>query len=922
MSRRAVGSRWNLLALIALVGLVAGPVPGWAAEDPRTVRRFLQELKDHGFHDLALEYLNQLRADPTLPADFKAVLDYEEGRTLIDEAIRTGDAVMAEEFLKEARAKLDGFVKAHPQRPEARDAMVQLAKLLVERGYQARVQSEETQDKGKKEAKLADARAAYVEAHAAYAKAVEVLDADRKKYPVSLPDGDPRRAERDDVYNRCLDAMLQKGVSEYELAQTYPAGSPERSRYLKSALEQFDGLHKNHREQFAGLAAQMWQAKCFEEQGDVGAAIGLYKQLLEHTDPRLRALQRHVGYFHLVALAKRKEYALAADEASRWLQKYSRREERHSREGMGVLVEMAKAIDAQMPEIATAERPRAVRQIVEALNQVVRYASPYKNEALALLKKYKPSAAIRAEEIARLSFEEVMNRAEEAIAAREWDRAIALFKAAAKKPDLVREAEKVNSARYNLAFCYYMTKQYYEADVLAEHIARRYPQSSLAPRATTIGMQALADAYNTYTGIDRLSDIERLVQFATYTAETWPDREEGDDARFNLGLIYTGRGQYDQAIAVLSAIRRRSKTWFEGQTKLGAAHWAKSRLLERRGETAAASAEAQTAIAILGGTLKARQQAGVPQSDPGLVGNVGDLAIVLTETGKPAEALALLAPVIKAQTVRAGPAYARLMEAQLTAQITSNQAQQAIATMKTLEQAGGRSNLTQLYLKLGRLLQRELDARRQRSTTTAFTQLQAAYKTFLTTLAGSKTGQTYESLEWAGESLLDLEAYQEAADVFQRVLKEFTQDSQFLQQPDARNHLLRTRLKLAAALRGQGELDQADQLISDLLKEYPRDIRPHFEKGMLLEAEAQARRSDWSAALRHWETLARQAERMRPRTRTYYEIWYHVAWVLAQQKQTLKARQTLQGVMRLAPSVGDPEMKAKYQGLLARLSQK
>jgi tetratricopeptide (TPR) repeat protein len=419
-----------------------------------------------------------------------------------------------------------------------------------------------------------------------------------------------------------------------------------------------------------------------------------------------------------------------------------------------------------------------------------------------------------------------------------------------------------------------------------------------------------------------LSDLDRLADIAKYTAETWPDRDEGDNARINLGQIYQGRGQYDQAIGVLSSVRRRSSNWAIAQTRLGATHWAKSRLLERRGDTAAASAAAQTAIAILGATLKARQQAGVSQSDPGLVGNVGDLAIVLTETGKPAEALALLTPVVKAQTVRAGPAYVRLMEAQLTAQITSNQVQQAIATMKTLEQAGAGANLTQLYLKLGRLLQRELDALRQRGKTSAFTQLHQAYKTFLTTLAASKTGQTYESLEWAGESLLDLEAYEEAAGLLQRVLKEFTQDPQFLQQPNARNHLLVTRLKLAAALRGQGELKKADQLVSEMLKDYPKYIEPQFEKGMLLEAEAQAKRGDWAAALSHWEALARKAERLRPRPRLYYEIWYHVAWVLSQQKQTLQARQTLQGVMRLAPSVGDPEMKAKYQGLLARLSQR
>ena len=44
-----------------------------------------------------------------------------------------------------------------------------------------------------------------------------------------------------------------------------------------------------------------------------------------------------------------------------------------------------------------------------------------------------------------------------------------------------------------------------------------------------------------------------------------------------------------------------------------------------------------------------------------------------------------------------------------------------------------------------------------------------------------------------------------------------------------------------------------------------------------------------------------------------------MAWGLSKQKNTSKARQALMGVMRLSPGVGSAEMKAKYQGLLARL---
>ena len=69
-----------------------------------------------------------------------------------------------------------------------------------------------------------------------------------------------------------------------------------------------------------------------------------------------------------------------------------------------------------------------------------------------------------------------MTQADESIAARDWERAILLLQAAERKADLRREIDKVNQARYNLSFCYYMNKQYYESNVLAEHLARRYPQ--------------------------------------------------------------------------------------------------------------------------------------------------------------------------------------------------------------------------------------------------------------------------------------------------------------------------------------------------------------------------------------------------------------------------------------------------------------
>jgi tetratricopeptide (TPR) repeat protein len=917
MSRPAM-SRWVVLAGV-LLGLAGYASPLSAGEDPRRALEFLDELREHGLHDLALEYIGVLRGDAAQPGNIKDILDYEEGRTLIDEAAKSSDLVLREDLLKEARDKLEGFVKAHPQLPQARDALVQMAKLLIERGHLAMLISEDTPDAAKKEAKIGEARAAFTEAHDAYAKAIEPLSAAHKKFAGFIPENDPRKAERDQIYYALLSAMLQKGVADYELAQTHPADSAERKKILKDALDQFDSLYKNYRTQFAGLAAQMYQAKCYEEQGNVDAAIGIYKLLMEHGDPRLRALQRNVGYFYIVALAKRKQHALAADEASRWLATYNRRDERRSPEGLGVLIEMAKNIEAQMPDLSTAERPKAIRQIVDTAKEVARYASPCKKEAVALLKKYKPSAAVRAEELARLSYEEAMGQADDAIASHEWEKAITILRAAIRKADPAKNPDKANLARYNLSFCYYMNKQFYEAGVLAEHLARRHPQWSRSAAAIDIGMQSWADAYSTYTEFDRMSDLNRLISLAKYTVDTWPDREQGDNARMNLGQIYVGMGQYDKAIELLSAVRKRSRDWAATQNRLGAAHWAKSRDLERRGDAAGAQAEAQYSLDVLNVALKSRRDAGAAPTDPGMVANVGDLATVLTETGKPAEALALLDPIIKAQTVKSGTGFARLIEAQLKAYITSGNVEPAIATMKALEQSGGASGRAQLYYKLGKLLEKELEALKEKGKTADLKRMHQAYRSFLSTLAESKTGQSYESLRWAGESLLSLDAYQDAEKVFRRVLDEFTKDPHFLQQPGGPARILMAKIRLIAALRGKGNFDEAESMLDDLTRDKKPYLETMFEKGMLLEAKADAGKGSWPAALNYWEDLAKKMERSRPRPSSYYDAWYHVAWVLSRQKDAAKARQTLLGVMRLAPNVGSADMKAKYLALLERL---
>jgi len=924
MPRFGLGRVGRVLVVAWIVGF------GWvetatAQQDPRVAERFLQALRENGLHDLALDDIALLRDDSGVPANLKAELDYLEGRTLIDEASKTSDLARRRELLDRASARLEKFVKEHPDSPLAREALVEIARRIYERGHLAVLVAGETQDEARKTEKIDEARAAFQEAREAFGRASERLQAEHQKYAGFIAKDDPRLEERDKILALMLDALLKRAVTIYELAQTYPAGSPERNNTLDQALKEFQDVQANYRSSFAGLTAQMWQAKCFEEQGKIGEAIGIYQQLLGQSDPRLRDLRRHVNYFYIVALTKRKQYALAVDEALRWLQTYSQREERRSLEGLGVLLELAKSLDAQINDKTPPnERKQSGAKITEALSQVVRQASPYKNEALELLKKYKPSAAIAAQELSRLSLDEAMTQAEEAIAAHEWERAAALLKAAIAKGDIRRDIDKINLARYNLAFTYYMDKRFYEADVLAEHLARRHPGWDRSASASTIARESLIEAYNTHTQINRAADLERFVDLAEYTTKTWPNREEGDDAKIALGQIHLGRGEYDRAIEVFSSVREQSSRKFEARNRLGAAHWTKSRALDRRGDDASkkeAAAEAAVAVETLRSVLKDRAAAGAAPGDSGYLNNAADLASVLTESGKPDEALATLKPIVDQQTSKTGAAYSRLMEAYLLAQVNAGQVEPAIASMKAIEAAGADGNRAQLYFKLGRLLEREMDRLRAKNDAQALEKTRESFRSFLAALTENKTGQTYESLQWAAESLLSLDAGSEAEAVLRRVLVEFGDDPNFLKQSGAVEKVLRTKVKLAAALRVQKKFDEAASTLEEVLsnEKYKRYAEPMIEKGMLLDAQAEAGQGSWSAARAHWQDVARRLSGIRPHPASYFEAWLHAAEATAKGKQTAQARQILTGIIRLNPTLGSPEMKKKYEDLLKEL---
>lgn len=885
--------------------------------------RFLQGLRDRGYFDLSLEYLETLRKAPDTPTDLKEILDYEEGKSLLDESSRMADLERRATQLDKARAKLDAFAKGHPNHELAPRALVQMARLLFERGQTAALQANEADTPAEKQTELAKSRAAFDQARKAYDAAHVPILADFNKFPKFIPEDDPDKPKFTRARAALMDAELQRALVDYEHAQTYEPKAKKRSELLTKSRIAFEDIYKQYRTQLAGLYARMWQAKCYEESGELGPAMGVYKELMDHTAVELRDLQRKVAYFQIIVDGKRGEYPLAVDQANRWLNQYP--SARNTEEGLGVQLELAKSLLSQLGDLSDKDKEQAIRRATDILQPVVRVYSPVKPEALALLQKYHPRAALNATVIAGLNFENAYADAEGAIQTHEFNRAIALLRHAISRAERDKSLDNVNKARYLMAYACYAGARPYEAAVLGGHLARYYPKHGLAARGAEIAIASLAAAYGTYTQIDRAADLERLVDLCQYAAETFPETDQGDFAKTVLGEVAMGRGNYPAAAAAFEAVRVDSPRRLDSAAKAGDSHWRQGLILRDQGKTKEADAESAKALALLSGTLKTRKDAGIPPADPGMITNINALAEIHRASGRTKEALALLEPqaaILGAAQLPANtvPLYEALLTVMLKTHIADGQSDKAIADMKALEEAGSsKAKLTQLYYQLSKSLQKDMDAQKASHDPADYTKTSRAYQLFLATLAASEAGQSYDSLMFAGESMLNLGNAKEASDVFKRVLE--SKDPDFKQTIGSPERLLRTKLRMAEALRKQKKFTDAQTFLADVVKDSPRLLEPKLERGYLLEDWAKAEPNRWGSSYKYWRALASQLEPIRSLRINYYESLYHLAIALQGLGRGSEAKQTLRSVMTLSPTVGSPEMKKRYEDLLAGLGQ-
>jgi tetratricopeptide (TPR) repeat protein len=900
---------WTRFACQALAFGVLTAVTLTARSD-EPAWEFLEGLRQRGYHDMALVYLDQMRTSPRCPADLKEVLDYEAGVTLVATS-RTGTVPAREGQLDQAENRLNQFIKDHPDHDLSAAANTQLANVMVERGrLKSELASGSSKTPEQKKALREAARAHYQEAEKVFASAEEHYY-ERAKELKELDD--PSKVSnleeaRQEAYADLVQARLFLAGVIYEIGKTYDPGSKEFKEKLTEAAERYSDLYEKYGTLLGGLYARMWEGRAYKELGETDKAINVFKEMLTlpAESPVFRSLmtQSLALALETYLLPDVKNYTDAVAMVAAWEDK-AREDEKSSPEGLKVLYlgGLASLEFAKTVEDAKQKRDNRIAA-KQRLERVARSVGEHRRDALMKLKDplFGEQEEVADEDLDYLSakdkgdfawgtFVVVMGKLQAAKTAAEQkelapqltearDQAVKYYQMAIGLADDEVSKEEINLLRFRMTYLYFVAQDYYRAAVLGEYLARRQPLSVGARKGAEIAVKAYRTLYTQAGPEDRSFEVRRMEDIANYVTTRWQGETEADEAWMMLTDTAVEERDLDKAVEYLSKISQQSPRRPQAELRTGQALWAgyvrESNKPEGsrppQGELDAMAARAQDTLKQGIDRMRAAVDGGAAV-DYSLAQSVLSLAQIHVGAGQAEEAVALLddpkiGPValVKAKSpVAQREGFTEdTYKTALRAYVAVQKLDEAEQVMNALEKiAADTRRLTQIYIALGRELQEQLERLGKEGKEAERKKVSEGFELFLKRILDRKQGNNFSSLNWVAETYLGLgdglaagrsdlpqEAanyYTQATRAYASILKRIKANDAELDAPDGAETTIMVRL--AVCLRKLGKFEEALTALRKILAESEKRVDVQIEAAKTYQARGSERPGYYDIAI-------------------------------------------------------------------------
>ena len=612
------GTRIMCLMFVAALFAI-GPNEFCRGEEP--AQEFLDAMRDNGYYDLALEYLDRAEKSELTSKEFRKRIPLERSRTLVQSVSRIRDLDIWESRIKEAQAELTKYTQTAKDKESQANAQQEQASLFR---YQSRIYIMRSESdrltKTEKEEQLKQARVALQKALEGFTKSRSGFNALLKSLRTAKS-GDPsEKAQRNKTLESgYLKSRLSMAIVQESLADTF-TNEKKKKEYLTKAAAEFTDMWNDFSHRAQGVDACLYAAQTHLK-------LKEYKKALERVDD-IFLFPKGSDFLPI----KRKAAVVAVDcwdampkypaveviEKIKPLVDSLSKRNASNPEWLKVQLALAKAYRERANQVKKkngkpSEVNRLNKEAAILARKVSRLPSDVRDESRELLVAWKinvdnidadPDAvktvdseknkaremagelellSIKASQLKQKIAAAKNNEAEanklqgelDTVSAELDNQAEAILGTLQSAVELANDStprEDLNFIRYLQCFTYYSTGRYFEASVIGEFLLDRYATVSWSRQAAGLVVKSYPRMSGTPGSIDP-GDTQHLTEICDRIIKRWPGTSEAIRSADTMAGIELKAGNFDAATGYMETIPKSDPTRAKIALKMGSSLW-------------------------------------------------------------------------------------------------------------------------------------------------------------------------------------------------------------------------------------------------------------------------------------------------------------------------------------------------------------
>lgn len=609
-----------LVGVLACLGLLFADSDA-RADEP--AGKFLEALRERGYYDVAIHYLDGVGQSSSVSDAFKKKVAFEKATVLIESvrSIRNPDDQSTR--LDKADKLLTQYASSVTDPIEATEVLKIQSNVRYFRGrnYLTQANLDKTAPARKTEffglAKklLGDAIPKFREVQKTQRDQIENFQIDPED-----PKSDEKLRELQASY---VDTRIKIPLAMEKFALSHNDDLPNRKKKLMEAGKDYEAVAKLYDQRFVqGQMAKAFAARCYQQAADYPKAGQLLKEVFDYPNPP-RSLQQEglkVGietWSHLepypakdviaaaeqqIALLSRRDKAnpmwlriqlelarakyeqsvavKATDssaasrlkkEASRLAREVARKRNPHSKLAAEMLGGWGVSIEAAGDEVAGPISTAKVESFADARRLSKELISPL-SQQLSSVSTEKRKLASLSDAAAKSDQQLKVDKLQTSIN-RRADQALGMLSQAVRLADKETPRSELNNVRYLQAYCHFAKGRFSDSAVMGRFLMEKYPTIEWSQQAAGLMVRSYERIFDQSTGPKRVTARNKVIDSASSMMELWPDSSDSSSSAVSATRVAVIDEDFDSANQFFERIPANSPMRGQLASKIGQQIW-------------------------------------------------------------------------------------------------------------------------------------------------------------------------------------------------------------------------------------------------------------------------------------------------------------------------------------------------------------